>query len=70
MLGDQAVEYLGDPGQSPGQVRTCRSLDLAIGDVGEAIALGADDPPPAGRQRGIKAEDDQARLSATSSLIS
>jgi len=42
-------------------------LQLAVGDMAEAIALGRNDAPAGRAQAGVEAKDDQANFSSSSS---
>jgi hypothetical protein len=53
-------------GQAFGRI----SLQLAVGDMREAIAFGPDQAPAGRSKAWVKAEDDQASLSKSASLIS
>ena len=74
MLGEQRFELAGEVRRG---ARAAASfgvgLELAVGEVGQAIALGADQPPAGRAERRVEAEDDQtqsASFSITSSLTS
>ena len=50
-----------------GQRRRGIGLDLAVGDMRQAVALGLDQPPAGGAESGIEAEDPQPSFSSSSS---
>ena len=56
-VGDQRVELAGEVRQALGQRLGAVGLELAVGDVAEAIALGADQAPAGGPEPRIEAED-------------
>ena len=70
MFGDQGFELVGECREAFGKGRLGVGLDVAIGDVAEAIALGADQAPAGRAQAGIETEDDQPSFSSSSSAIS
>ena len=67
VLGEQRFELVGEPRQALRQRRQRIGLDLAVGDVGEAVALGLDQAPAGRAEAGIEAEDLQASFSSSSS---
>ena len=68
MLGDQRLELAGEVGETIGQRLVRLRLELAIGQVGQAVAVGADQAPAGGAEPGIEAEDEaQASRSSSSS---
>ena len=48
----------------------CVGFQLAVGEMREAISVGSDQTPAGRSKAGVKAEDDQASLSRSASLIS
>jgi hypothetical protein len=70
VVDKQGVEHRREVGEARGERRLGVGLELAVGEVSQAIALGADQSV-AGRGEGrVKAEDDQPSFSITSSLTS
>ena len=67
MFDEQVCEQRVENIQPLGQRHFGIGLDLAIGDVAEAIALRRDDAPASRAEAGIEAEDDQPSFSITSS---
>ena len=70
VLGDEGLDLAGELGEALGERRGGAGLHLAVGEVRQAIALGADQPPAGRAEAGVEAEDDQASRSMTSSLTS
>jgi hypothetical protein len=68
MVGDQGFEPAGEVRQARWQRFGASGLELAVGDMGEAVALGADQPPAGGPEPRIEAEDQgQPNFSSSSS---
>ena len=67
VLGDHRLELLREPGQPLRQRRRRIGLDLPVGDMSEAVAVGLDQPPAGRAEAGIEAEDPQASFSSSSS---
>jgi hypothetical protein len=53
--------------QAHGQVRLGIGPDLSVGDMAQAVAFRRDDAPAGAAESGIKADQDQAIFSITSS---
>ena len=70
MLGDDRLELLREPRQPLRQRRQRIGLDLPVGDMGEAIAVGLDQAPAGGSEAGVQAENLQASFSSSSSETS
>jgi hypothetical protein len=69
-VGDQRLELGGEMREAGGQRFLAVSLELAVGDVAEAISVRFDQSPAGRAQSGIETEDDQASLSSSSSEMS
>jgi len=67
VLGDDRLELLGQPREPLRQRGQRVGLDLAIGAVGKAVAVGFDQPPAGRAEPGVEAEDPQASFSSSSS---
>jgi len=67
VVDDQRVELIGERGQPARQRYRTIGLDLAVGDVGEAVAFSLDQPPAGGSKARVEAEDLQASRSSSSS---
>ena len=68
MVGEQRLELACEVGQAGGERLGRIGPELAVGDVAEAIALGADETPAGRAEPGIEAEDQrQASFSSSSS---
>jgi hypothetical protein len=67
MIGNHRFKLVRERRQPTG--KRCRriGLDLPVGDVGEAIPFGLDQPPASGAEPGVEAEDLQASFSSSSS---
>jgi hypothetical protein len=64
---DQGFQLIRERRQAARQRRVRVGADLAVGDMGEPVALGLDEPPAGGAEPGVEAEDFQASLSSSSS---
>ena len=69
VLGDQRLQCLRQLRQPTGERVGGTGLDLAVGEVGDAVAFRANNAPPGRGQGGVQAQDDQPSRSATSSGI-
>lgn len=67
VIGDQRFELVGQGGQAPRQGSGRVGLDLAVGDVTEAVAVRFDQAPAGGAKARIETEDLQASFSSSSS---
>jgi len=67
LLGDQRFQLVCERGQTLREQRGRVGLDLPVGNVAEAVAVGFDDRPARGAQAGIEAENPQASFSSSSS---
>jgi hypothetical protein len=67
MVGDHSFELVGERGEAARQRSRRVGLDLAVRDVGKAIAFGLDQPPAGGAETRVEAEDDQPSRSSSSS---
>jgi hypothetical protein len=67
MFPQQRFDLLRKAREPLGQRRGGVGVYLAIGNVAEAVAVRADQPPSGGAEPRIEAEDDQARRSSSSS---
>jgi hypothetical protein len=68
VIGEDRLELRSEVRQALGQRFGRVGLELAVGEMRQAIAVGADDPPAGGAQPGIKAENQrQASFSSSSS---
>jgi hypothetical protein len=70
VLGDEDIKRVRQCCEAVGQLVDSAGLDLAICEVGQAVALGPDDSPAGRGERGVEAEDNQPSRSITASLIS
>ena len=70
IIGEHRVELGSEMRKPLGQAFGRISLQLAVGDMREAIAFGPDQAPAGRSKAWVKAEDDQASLSKSASLIS
>ena len=70
VLRDERVERLGQLDQPGGQGRCRCGLDLAIAEVGQAVAFRPQKSPAGGGERRIEPEQDQPSDSATASEMS
>jgi hypothetical protein len=66
-LADQRLKLVGKDRETLRQGQRRARLDLPVGDVRQAIALGLDQSPTGGAEPGIQAEDLQASRSNSSS---
>ena len=66
-LRDERFELAGKVGEPLRQRRGRVRLQLAVSDVGKAVALGLNDPPAGRAEPGIETEDDQPSFSSSSS---
>ncbi len=62
VLGDQRLELAREVGEALGQGRGRVRLELAVGEVGKAGALGPDQPPAGSAEPRVEAEDQQVPL--------
>src|SRR5688572_6252924 len=68
VLGNQGFELARKVGEALGQRGVGLRFELAIGEVGEAVALGTDETPAGGAEPRVEAEDEaQASRSSSSS---
>ena len=67
VIGDQGFELVGKRGQPTRQWSRRIGLDLAVGDVTEAVAVRFDQAPAGGAEARIETEDLQASFSSSSS---
>jgi len=67
MVRDQCLELVGKRSEPARQRRMGIGLDLAVGDVRQAIALSLDQAPAGRSEPRIEAEDLQASFSSSSS---
>ncbi len=65
LLGQQRFERIGQCRKALGKRRGAVGLDLPVGDVAEAIALGRDQAPAGGSEARVEAEDFQSLLPAS-----
>ena len=70
MVGEEGFELAREVGQALGEERLGIGLELAVGDVGQAITLGTNEAVAGARQRRVEAEDDQPNFSMISSETS
>ena len=70
MVGEEGFELACEVGKAAGEAFLRVGLELAVGEMGQAVALGADQAPAGRRQGRVKAKDDQPSRSMTSSLTS
>lgn len=54
-------------GKTAGKLFAGVGLQLAVGDMAQAVALGRNDAPAGRAQAGVKTENDQASFSSSSS---
>jgi hypothetical protein len=57
VVGDQCFELIGERGEPARERLRAIGLDLAIGDVGQAISVGANNSPARRSQSRVQAED-------------
>ena len=69
-VGDQGFNLRREVRQPRRQRLSSNGLELAVGDVAKAIALGFDQAPAGRTEARIQAEDDQPSFSNSASLIS
>jgi hypothetical protein len=67
MFRDQGFKLAGEVGEALGKRGGGAGPELAVGEVGKAVALGADQAPPGGAEAWVETEDDQASRSSSSS---
>jgi hypothetical protein len=67
VLGDERFELIGEIGEAAWKRRRRVGLQLAVGNMAEAVAIGFDQPPAGRAEAGVEAEDPQASLSSSSS---
>ena len=67
MLGDQCFELAGEVGEPLGQRRGASGLEVAVGEVRQAVRLGSDQAPAGRAEPRVEAEDFQASFSSSSS---
>ena len=70
VVGEERVELGGEVGEALGERLLGVGLELPIGEVGEAIALGTDQAVAGRGERWIEPEDNQPSRSITSSVTS
>ena len=70
VVGEEGFELSREVGQALGEGFLGVGLELAVGDVGQAVALGTDEAVAGARQRRVEAEDDQPNFSMISSETS
>ena len=69
-VGEEGFKLGREVGQALGEQFLGIGLEMAVGEMGQAIALGADQAPAGGAEAGVEAEDDQPSFSITSSGMS
>ena len=67
MVRDQGFELVRKRGEAARQWRIRVRLDLAVGDMRQAVAFSLDQPPAGRAEAGVEAEDLQASFSSSSS---
>ena len=67
MLGEQGLELAGEVGEALGQGIGRVGFQLPVGDMGQAVAVGLDQPPAGRAEPRVEAEDLQASRSSSSS---
>jgi len=67
MIDQQGLELRGKMRQARGQRLVGVGLELAVGEVLQAVAIGLNQPPASRGKRGIETEDPQANFSSSSS---
>jgi hypothetical protein len=67
VIDEQRLELGGEVGKAARETVLGVSLQLAVGEVSKAIALGADQAVASAGKAWIEAEDDQPSFSITSS---
>jgi hypothetical protein len=67
MIGDHGFDHGRKVGEALGQFLTSVGLQLAVGDVNQAIAFSRDDAPAGCAQPRVEAENYQASFSSSSS---
>jgi hypothetical protein len=67
VIGDQRFQLVGEGGEPAGQRSRRVRLDLAVGEVRQAVAFSLDQPPAGGSEAWVEAEDFQASFSSSSS---
>ena len=67
LFRDQPLELIGKRREALGKRRPGIGLDLAVGDMREAIAISFDQAPAGRAEAGIEAENPQASFSSSSS---
>ena len=67
VLGKQRLELAREVGEPFRERGGGAGLELAVGEVGQAVAVGLDQPPAGRAEPGVEAEDLQASRSSSSS---
>ena len=67
VVGEQGLELAGEMGEAARQGFRDVGLELAVGEVGQAVAIGADQPPAGRAEPRVEAEDLQPSFSSSSS---
>ena len=67
LVGDESVELVGEMCETARKFRRAVGLELPVGEMAKAIAVGFDQPPAGGAEARIEAEDLQPSLSSSSS---
>ena len=69
-IGDDRLKLRRKVGKASRERFSSVSLELAVGDMRQPVALGADQAPTGRTEPWVEAEDDQASFSKSASLIS
>jgi hypothetical protein len=67
MIDDDRLELGGEVRETFGQGFSRVGFQLTVGEVRQAVAIGADQSPAGRAEPGIEAEDDQPSFSSSSS---
>jgi hypothetical protein len=67
VLGKQGFKLAREIGEPLGQRGCAIGLELAVREVRQSVALGADKAPAGGSKAGVEAKDDQPSRSSSSS---
>jgi len=67
MIGDDRFKLRREVGKALSQRFGRASFELSVGEMGQSVTLGADQPPAGRAEPGIEAEDDQPSFSSSSS---